>query len=136
VSVDLEGNVITSTDPAGSASAWTRTRIDQRNLLLAVSCPSASLCVTGDQVGNILTSTDPTDDANAWTSAPVDLPGCNLQSAPCISEQLYARDDQRTRLVDAAPPGQGNSIGDVALAGELLILSWTHDGAARTLALR
>ena len=34
---------------------------------------------------------------------------------PCVSEQLYARDDQGTRVLDTAPPGQGNSIGNVAL---------------------
>ena len=78
--------------------------------------------------GNILTSTDPTGGANTWTRAAVYPPGCTLESTPCISEQLYAHDDQGTRVVDTAPPGQGNSIGNVAIAS--LVLSWTHDGAS------
>ena len=131
VAVDLAGDVLTSTDPTGGTSAWASTPIDQRNLLLAVSCPTVSLCVTGDQIGNILTTTDPTGGANAWTSALVDIPGCDPQSAPCISEQLYAHDDQGARIVDTAPPGQGNSIRNVALDSH--VLSWTHDGAQRQL---
>jgi WD40-like Beta Propeller Repeat len=134
VAVDLAGNVLTSTDPTGGASAWTKTPIDQRTLLLAVSCPSVSLCVAVDLAGNVLTSTDPTGGANTWTSATVDIPGCPPQSAPCISEQLYARDDHGTRVVDTAPPGQGNSIGNVAL--DSLVLNWTHDSAQRQLQLR
>jgi WD40-like Beta Propeller Repeat len=135
VAVDLAGNVLTSTDPTGGASAWARTPID-RAYLTAVSCPSVSLCVTGDELGNIMTSTDPTGGANTWTSAAVDIPGCSPQSTPCISEQLYAHDDQGTRVVDTAPPGSGNSIGNVILDGESLMLSWTHDGTQRQLALR
>jgi hypothetical protein len=39
-------------------------------------------------------------------------------------------------VVDTAPPGQGTSIGDVALDGDSLTLNWTHDGAQRQLQLR
>jgi hypothetical protein len=134
VAVDLAGNVVTSTDPTGGASAWAKTPIDQGIFLNAVSCPSVSLCVASDQNGNILTSTDPTGGANTWTSTAVEFPGCEAQSIPCISEQLYARDTRGTRVLDAAAPGHGNSIGNVAL--DSLVLSWTHDGAQRQLQLR
>jgi hypothetical protein len=130
------GNVLTSTDPTGGASAWTNTAIEQGNDVYAISCPSVFLCAAADQSGNILTSTDPTGGANAWTSATVDIPGCAPPSNPCISEHLYARDDQGTRILDAAAPGRGNSIGNVALGGDSLILTWTHDGAQRQLQLR
>ena len=136
VAVDLAGNVLTSTNPTGGASVWTKTPIDQGTFLTAVSCASASLCVAGDQKGNVLTSNDPTGGANAWTSAAVDIPGCEPQSAPCTSEQLYTRDDQGARVVDTAPPGQGNSIGNVRLTDDSLTLSWTHHGAQQQLQLR
>ena len=136
VAVDLNGAVVTSTDPTGGAGAWTKARIDHAGFLIAVSCPSVALCVADDQNGNIVTSTDPLGGANAWNSAPVDLPGCDPRSAPCISEQLYARDDQSTRIVDSAPPGQGNTISNVALKGNSLILSWSHDNARRQAELR
>jgi hypothetical protein len=134
VAVDDSGNALTSTDPTGGASTWTRTPVDGGAYLTAVSCASVSLCVAGDRNGNILTSTDPTGGANTWTRAAVYPPGCTPQSTPCISEQLYAHDDQSTRVVDTAPPGQGNSIGNVALNS--LALTWTHDGAQRQLQLR
>jgi hypothetical protein len=95
-----------------------------------------SLCVVGDSGGDILTSTDPTGGANAWSSATVDVPGCPQQSRPCISERLLVRDDHGTEVVDTAPPGRGNSINNVALNGNSLVLNWTHDGAQRQLQLR
>jgi hypothetical protein len=141
VAVDYPGNVLTSTHPTGGASAWTKATIDpgapyQPVGLDAVSCPSVSLCVASDSNGNILTSIAPTGGANAWTSATVDIPGCAAPSTPCIAEQLYARDGQGIRVLDSAPPGQGNSIGNVALDGDSLMLSWTHDAARRQLQLR
>ena len=140
VAGDENGNILTSTDPTGGARAWTKATADHENLqgnsLAAVSCPSVSLCVAGDGNGNILTSTNPNGGAKTWTSATVDIPSCPRQSTPCISEQLHARDDQGARIVDTAPPGSGNSIGSVALDGNSLLLSWTHDGARRQLKLR
>ena len=101
--------------------------------LQAVSCPSVSLCVAGGS--NILSSTNPTGGAHTWTPALV-VPGCAPESFPCISEQLYAHDDLGTRVVDTAPPGQGNSIANVGLSVDSVVLSWTHDGAQRQLQLR
>ena len=136
VAVDLAGNIVTSTDPTAGPSAWTRTPIDRGAFLNAVSCPSVSLCVAGDPNGNILTSTDPTGGANTWTRAAVDIPGCGPQSTPCISEQLYAHDDQGTRVVDTTQPGGGTSIGNLTLNSESSVLTWTHNGAQRQLELR
>jgi len=129
--------ILTSTDPTGGASAWTRASIPfDRGTLDGVSCPSVSLCVATTNRGDVVTATDPTGGASAWTSASVDVPGCRPQSTPCISEQLYAHDDRGTRVVDTAPPGGGNSIRNVILDGESSLLSWTHDGAQRRLELR
>jgi hypothetical protein len=53
--VVLDGDaVVTSTDPAGGAQAWTRTTIDQLSDLDDVSCPSPSLCVVVDSDGNVV----------------------------------------------------------------------------------
>lgn len=138
VAGDSNGNILTATDPTGGASAWTKARVvrpgPNGNSLTSVSCPSVSLCVASDGNGNIFTSTDPTGGATTWTGAAVDVPGCAPPLSPCISEQLYAHDDQGTRVLDTAPPGHGNSIGNVAL--DSLVLSWTHDGVQRQLQLR
>jgi hypothetical protein len=131
VAVGAADNIWASTDPTGGKNRWRKVPVDRQAFppaaLIAVSCPSVSLCVVGDSDGDILTSTDPTGGANAWRSAPLDVPGG-------ISERLLVRDDHGTRVVDTAPPGHGNSIGNVALASR--VLSWTHDGAQRQLHLR
>lgn len=73
VAIELDGNVLTSTDPTGGAAAWTATHVDATNLnddsnvLEDISCPSTSLCVAIDSSGNVLTSTDPTGGTTAWT---------------------------------------------------------------------
>jgi hypothetical protein len=126
-------NIFTSTNPTGGRGAWMKVPADRAHSLHTVSCASVSMCVAADNAGNILTSTDPDDGANAW-SRPTVVPGCPRPSTPCISEQLYAHDHQGTRVVDTAPPGHGNSIGNVALASR--VLNWTHDGAQRQLQLR
>jgi hypothetical protein len=41
--VNQAGNIITSTDAAGGASAWTRAAVDDFNQIDTVSCPSAQL---------------------------------------------------------------------------------------------
>ncbi len=135
VAGDGSGKIITSTNPTGGASAWSTAHISG-NPLLTVSCPSASLCVAGDGKGNILTSTTPTGGASTWTSTAVDIPPCARQSTPCISEQLYAHDDQGTGPIDSAPAGSGNVIGNVSLSGDSLNLSWTHTSEQRQLQLR
>jgi len=137
---DNFGNILTSTNPTGGAKAWKKASVARPepngNSLTAISCPSVSLCTAADGNGDILISTAPSGGANAWTSATVDVPGCAPLLRPCNSEQLYARDDQGTRVLDTAPPAHGNTIGNVALGGDSLMLTWTHDGAQRQLELR
>lgn len=116
------GQILTSTNPTGGAGAWRRASIASGGLLTAVSCPSVSLCVAADGEGSLVTSTDPAGGASTWTHA-------------TLSERLYSRDDHGTQVVDAAPAGQGNTIGDISLGGDSLTLSWTHGATQRQLEL-
>jgi hypothetical protein len=89
VVVDVNGNVVTSTNPLGGATAWTLTNVDGGNELSGVSCPNVSLCVAvdADGNGNAVTSTNPTGDASAWSVAHVD--GSNvLNGVSCPSSTL------------------------------------------------
>jgi hypothetical protein len=123
VTGDNFGNILTSIDPTGGASAWMNASFESPGTsLISISCPSVSLCVGADGQGNVVTSTDPAGGASTWTHA-------------TLIERLYGHDDQGTRVVDTAPPGQRNSIGDVSLDGDSLILSWTHDAGQRQLEL-
>ncbi len=69
VGTDLNGNVLTSTDPTAGAGAWTRTSIDASPTpyLYSVSCPqpAGSLCVAIG-AGGIFVSSHPTHGAGSW----------------------------------------------------------------------
>src|SRR5665213_492266 len=52
IAVDISGNVVTSSNPTGGATAWALTKVDGSNQLVSVSCPSTNLCVAGDTYGN------------------------------------------------------------------------------------
>lgn len=89
VAVDVNGNVVTSSNPTRGAGAWTLTNVDGGNELRDVSCPNVSLCVgvDADGNGNAVTSTNPTGGASAWTVAHVD--GSNvLNGVSCPSSTL------------------------------------------------
>ena len=68
---DNQGNVLVSTDPAdGAGATWTLSDADFTNSVLAVSCPSESLCVAG-RPGQRADLDRPADAAAAvWTRHP------------------------------------------------------------------
>jgi hypothetical protein len=130
VATDGQGDVITSTDPTGGTAAWQLSKIDGTNRINGISCPSVAECVAVDSNGTVLTSNSPTAGPGAWSSAPVDVPDCAIQGTRCLVEQLEARDDHGTHVLDTTAPGNGNSIKNVVLTPNGLDLSWTHDGAS------
>jgi hypothetical protein len=67
VAIDNSGEVLTSSDPTGGASAWTFQDVDATANLTAVSCASSSLCAAVDVNGNVLTSTNPAGGAASWS---------------------------------------------------------------------
>ena len=81
-------------------------------------------------MGQVHVTTTPA--SGGWSAVPVDVPPC----APCIAEQLYARDDRATQAVDAVQPGPGNVLANIALGSNSIILSWTHRGVAHRYPLR
>ena len=95
VAVDRAGNVVTSTSPAGGASAWRIAHIDPTapacptlpgcHGLTGVSCASVALCVAVDDQGYVITSTEPTGGASAWHPANVDSSnaGCGVFGSAC-----------------------------------------------------
>lgn len=83
-----DSDVLTSTNPAGGAAAWTSTRLPGHHSLLTVSCASTQLCVAPDidvmLTGAVLTSTDPTAGAGAWTRTAVG-PRAAWVTVSCVS---------------------------------------------------
>src|SRR4029453_10415951 len=66
VAVDGDGNVVSSTQPTASASAWKVTRVPGRPRFGHISCPSRSLCVAVGANGVVATSRHPTGGGRRW----------------------------------------------------------------------
>lgn len=63
------GEILSSTNPLGGS--WRRVAMTNgQGSLYGVSCPSPTLCATGNLYGNLLATTNPTGSADAWKSAP------------------------------------------------------------------
>jgi hypothetical protein len=134
VAVDGNGNVVTSTDPAGGGG-WTVANVDGANEFDGVSCPSTSLCVAVDAHGNVVTSTNPTGGAVAW-SAPTAIDGSNkLWAVSCPSTSLCVAVDAYGNVLTSTDPtagagawtaasaDTGNSLKDVSCASTSLCVA-------------
>jgi hypothetical protein len=78
VAGDWDGNILSSTDPAGGAGAWSSAYVDGnvvgghhggfelQTTIDSVSCSSISLCVATDEDGYALSSVDPGGGVSAW----------------------------------------------------------------------
>jgi hypothetical protein len=82
--VDDAGDVLTSSHPAGGASAWKAARIDPSVSLTDISCPNSTLCLAVDEKGAVLSSADPTGGAAAWHRARIDT-GHPLTTITCAT---------------------------------------------------
>lgn len=94
VAVGHGGEALIATDPTGGAAAWSAVKLDTApcpvngytchyeecrvdecptgHYMTAISCPSVSLCVAGDENGNLSYTEDPIGGASAWSTAYVD----------------------------------------------------------------
>jgi hypothetical protein len=99
------GEVLSSTDPL--VGAWQQVQLPgvPRNLY-GVSCPSPTLCVSGDVLGNLVVSTDPTGPASAW---PVSRGGGTVQltAAACPSVSRCVAVDNNADVLTSTDPAGG-----------------------------
>jgi hypothetical protein len=107
---DGTGDVVTSTNPTGGASAWITSIVDGKHPLNAVTCPSVSLCVATDGEGNIVASTDPSGGASHWTTTHVDGNKFGLYPVlACPSVSLCVASDGEGDVVSSTDPLGGAS---------------------------
>jgi len=118
VAVDTSGNVVTSANPTGGATAWTVTNVDGANSVKAVSCPSASLCVAVDGQGNVLTSTNPTGGTAAWTVTNVDNTN-PVSAVSCPTTNFCVATDGAGNVVSSANPTGGTTAWTVTNLGSI-----------------
>ena len=118
VAVDESGNVVTSTNPGGGASAWILSGIDGAVSLTGVSCPDEHLCVavggvipaadpSSGNYGVVLTSTDPADGPGTWKVASVNV--YSLTAVSCPSPSLCVALDSNGQIVTSTDPTGGPS---------------------------
>jgi hypothetical protein len=70
VAIDADGNVLTSTEPAGPAAAWRREAIDPSHQFDAIACaPGSAFCAAVDMEGRLFVSTNAPGGASTWHSA-------------------------------------------------------------------
>ena len=100
------GEILTSTDPTGGASAWqVWTGVPFGDL----SCPSVRMCVALTGEGDVVTSTDPTGGAGAWTVTKVD--SHSLEDVSCSSETLCVATDSYGDVLTSTDPTGGTGAG-------------------------
>ncbi len=106
--VDNAGNLVTSTNPTGGASAWSKADIDGTTALKGISCPTSSFCAAVDSTGNLLTSTNPTGGASAWSKTNIDATN-TLNSISCATSAFCAAVDSTGHALTSTSPTGGAS---------------------------
>jgi hypothetical protein len=75
VAITRHGDVVTSTNPTGGASAWKITTLDGSMMLDSVSCATRDFCVVGGDSESVFVSHNPADGSPAWTQVHVTAQG-------------------------------------------------------------
>jgi len=99
-----DGQILSSTNPLGGI--WQKVQISGgQGSMYGASCPTPTLCVTGNLFGNLLTATSPTGPASAWAIA--DGGGSvQITDVDCIAaSQCVAVDNNADVLTSTDPTG-------------------------------
>jgi hypothetical protein len=113
VAVTTLGQIYSSTEPTGPASAWNVDELKptgQNIHLYGVSCPTESFCVavSGRRVntGKVFTTSDPTGPASAWQEADLGET-LDLRAVSCASATLCVAAGANGELVASRDPAGG-----------------------------
>jgi len=111
VGVTDQGNIFSSTNPTGPASAWTAIQIDgpgANTHLKSISCPTTSLCVavTGgrNDSGEVWTSSNPA--GGSWQVAELGE-ALDLRGVSCASASLCVAVSYHGEIVVSTDPAGG-----------------------------
>ena len=133
--VDNNGDVVTSSNPAGGPSTWTTTNIVSDIGLDGISCPTAQFCAATDGLsGDVIVSTDPPGGSSAWQAIAIPTGGV-LSGITCPSAGFCVGvDDGGDVIVSTDPTGgagawhlasvaPGATLGDVSCVGSALCVA-------------
>jgi len=125
VAGSVNGNVITSVNPTGGASAWKVMHVDGSHYISSISCPNTGFCAAVDDDGNVVISTNPTQGGGAWTVTHINgsncaasptptEPPCSLTGVSCPSSGLCVATRSRGDVVVSSNPTGGAAAWNVA----------------------
>jgi hypothetical protein len=133
--VDNNGDVVTSSNPAGGPSTWKTANIVSDIGLAGISCPTAQFCAATDSLtGDVLVSTDPTGGASAWQAFTLPTQG-TLNGVTCTSASFCVAVDNVGDVFTATNPTggagawqeanviTGEQLGDVSCVGGSLCVA-------------
>jgi hypothetical protein len=95
--------IATTVNPTGGQSAWTTADVDAFNALVAIACPSATLCLAADDSSRVLGTTDPAA-GGPWQGVTADANG-DLTSLACAGVHLCVGGDDAENIVTTTDPG-------------------------------
>jgi hypothetical protein len=101
VTVDHEGNALSTSDPTSSAPTWSSASIDPGESLNAVSCAPGGPCVAVDGHGYAFVSAG--SGASSWSPAPIDG-GKALTGVSCPSASLCVAVDGEGDVLTSVKP--------------------------------
>ena len=117
VAVGSNSSILSSTNPAGGASAWSAFHPEgyfeapgqsgvfySGNQIKAVSCPSAGLCVAAGPQGHFLSSTDPAGGISAWKLVDRGLEATRVNGISCPTPSLCVAVGQGGKVVSSTDP--------------------------------
>lgn len=138
-SLDCSGGVDSLRVNSSGFAAWRETTTPSQTYtpLRSISCPSASLCVAGDQAGNVLTSTDPGGAAGAWIADALGHGGIVSVTCPTTSFCLATTSGGVLTTTDPlggpgawtfAPVDPGHFLGAASCASASLCAIYDYEG--------
>lgn len=99
-----QGVIVTSTGPG--AGPWSKTSLPGHGNLFGVACPSANLCLSGNNFGDLLFATNPTGGDSAWRR--IDGGGSvQITDTECVSSALCLAIDNNGDILTSSDPTGG-----------------------------
>lgn len=119
VAVHSNGDVLTSTDPAGGSGAWSVKQVAGINQLTGIACPSRSLCVAVDNAGKVVASRNPTH-PGAWSVRQIDGVRGFL-GVSCPSPRLCVAADNAGNVASSTDPAENRSWSVASVDGPYML---------------
>src|SRR4051794_37396314 len=100
---DEEGNLYTSTNPAGGALTWSAAEVGTGRIW-DVSCPTTSFCAATDEGDHVLTTTDP--QSGDWVVTSLGTPRPRQIDCPSVALCVVVAHDG-DRVITSTQPSAG-----------------------------